>query len=350
MRKSLIIIFLVTVGVMVQTVALTQDTSATVRQVEQLDTKDQATFLNNQLIAMEERLKVQTQQQYASFAIILLLFGMLLWAMIRLFSMKQNVLQRIESKRETMTEYRERIQQLESLIQKTESELKHQRASELKLKNTTEKILEFTTDKLQGIYELEGVGADLSNFLPEDEVAPIIKDSPLYQELKQLVTKEVTDNDYQRDNISYILKDALGKLNEIYDPNRISIKTSIANTPDIICRPHALRSAFANILRTSMDSIRGKGKMQISIYMSMGDLQVSITDNGEGLEDDLLKQMNNYRSERSEFAQHELWLSKGVIERDHKGRIEVNSVPKVGTDYVITLPVIGNKSETVDNV
>ncbi|MEH0155317.1 ATP-binding protein [Limibacter armeniacum] len=288
---------------------------------------------------LQQLLSIRNQERYVMGGIIAGLIFLIVWLFGKMFSLKNDTVRRLEAKRTEMAEYRARIHYLEKHLEELKEELETRKASENQIKSTAEKILDFAHGKLKSLKSAStSAHSDLTDFLVEEELLPVEDLNHLRKltELTEAGNKEAT----QSTTIESIVKRALQLTGNTYDPEKITFKLSFAKLPDLSCHPKQLSAAFAQILDFSIHSIKDKGTIVISSYMSMGDLQVSISDNGEGCSESLSRSV--MRGESGKMASNErekgLYESRKVIEEDHGGKMEMGSVENVGTEFVITLP------------
>lgn len=112
-------------------------------------------------------------------------------------------------------------------------------------------------------------------------------------------------------------------------PENVSIVTQIGGAPKVFINQNLLSKSLGALIRSSAKTIKGNGKITISLYASMGEAQISISDNGqgwgyEGQNPDELKAL--------EMAK-KIFTSQGAS-------FEMNTQEQKGTEMVITL---GNK-------
>jgi signal transduction histidine kinase len=120
---------------------------------------------------------------------------------------------------------------------------------------------------------------------------------------------------------------------------------------DILGDEKRLRQAFINIITNGCQAIpdgRDDGTLRVSINQDNENVDILITDNGDGIPaEDVPKIFNPFFSTKTIGAGLGLAITKKIIE-DHSGKIEVESRLKKGTTFKITLPKeIGAKGETL---
>ena len=101
-----------------------------------------------------------------------------------------------------------------------------------------------------------------------------------------------------------------------------------------------LNWVIENICKNAADAMKGKGEMKISITEDISKVMLNITDNGEGVDRSILKNIfkPGVTSKKRGWGLG-LSLSKRIVEEYHKGRIfVVKSEKGVGTTFCIHLP------------
>ncbi|MEK7279528.1 MAG: ATP-binding protein, partial [Nitrospirota bacterium] len=83
------------------------------------------------------------------------------------------------------------------------------------------------------------------------------------------------------------------------------------------------------------------GELTVSVSLNVTTVKISVSDTGEGINElDLKSIFMPYFTTKEGGTGLGLCISKRIIE-GHKGRLEVESKPGVGTSFIITLPVEG---------
>ena len=103
-----------------------------------------------------------------------------------------------------------------------------------------------------------------------------------------------------------------------------------------------------NLVKNSVDAMKGKGEIKISITEDEKNLILNITDNGDGIDRSILKTIfkPGVTSKKRGWGLG-LSLSKRIVEEYHKGSIFVMKSEKgVGTTFCIQLPKTLNSTTT----
>jgi two-component sensor histidine kinase len=130
-----------------------------------------------------------------------------------------------------------------------------------------------------------------------------------------------------------------------YLKSRLSekIQFNILHEKSVIIIPVStvlLNWVIENICKNAADAMKGKGEIKISITEDASKVILNITDNGEGVERSILKNIfkPGVTSKKRGWGLG-LSLSKRIVEEYHKGRIFVMKSEKgVGTTFCIHLP------------
>jgi len=124
--------------------------------------------------------------------------------------------------------------------------------------------------------------------------------------------------------------------------DRIELHKNYGNIPKIYCFPSQLNQVFMNILSNAVQSIEGKGTINIKTYKSDNNtISISITDTGCGISEEIQSKIFEPFFTTKEVGKGTglgLSISYGIIEK-HNGKIQFNSKLEHGTEFVITLPV-----------
>ena len=130
--------------------------------------------------------------------------------------------------------------------------------------------------------------------------------------------------------------------------NEIKYKATVSkefgDLPEIECYPHQLNQVFMNILINAAHAIEKKGEIKILTKRNGDYINISISDNGSGIpEENINKIFDPF------FTTKEVGKGTGLglnvvykIIKKHKGNIEVDSKPGMGTTFTISIPVERN--------
>ena len=97
-----------------------------------------------------------------------------------------------------------------------------------------------------------------------------------------------------------------------------------------------------NLVKNSIDSMKGKGIIKITVSKSKEKVNICIKDNGKGINDVLKKKIfNSGFSTKDKGWGLGLSLSKRIITEHHNGKIYLKSSElNIGTEIVISIPEV----------
>ena len=108
-----------------------------------------------------------------------------------------------------------------------------------------------------------------------------------------------------------------------------------------------LQQVFLNLITNATHAMKGGGKLLIETFIEDKSAIVKFTDNGAGIENDLLEKIwipffttkdKNQDEEGHIGSGLGLYVSRQIIE-SHKGSIEVSSTPNKGTIFTLKIPL-----------
>jgi two-component system, NtrC family, sensor kinase len=141
-------------------------------------------------------------------------------------------------------------------------------------------------------------------------------------------------------------------LSHQFELDNISLQSDLdPSVPQIIADAEKLKQVFMNLLMNAKQAISRNGHITVTtaIDNSRDKIKISIEDSGCGIPQELIyKIFDPFFTTKpvGEGTGLGLSVSYGIIQ-DHSGRVEVESRPGKGTKFVITLPVEGEPSQTV---
>ena len=97
-----------------------------------------------------------------------------------------------------------------------------------------------------------------------------------------------------------------------------------------------------NILSNAIQAIKGEGTIAIKTYTDDDYAVIRIKDSGSGMTEEVKTHIFEpffTTKDVGEGTGLGLSISYGIIEK-HKGKIEVDSQPGVGTEFIIRIPLI----------
>jgi PAS domain S-box-containing protein len=254
----------------------------------------------------------------------------------------------ITERKKLQTKLGEYSQKLEELVQKRT----------VQLKNTQLELVK--SERLAAIGELAGmIGHDLRNPLTG------IKNSAYFmkkkgndisraqaQEMLEIIDKCVDYSnkivndllEYSREvhlepheeSIKKLLTESLSLLDL---PEKIEVKNHLNDEPTVKVDSDKIRRVFINLIKNAVDAMPDGGKITIDSHQINGRLEVSFSDTGRGISDEVLpKLFMPLFTTKAQGMGFGLAICKRFIEA-HGGTITVKTVKEKGTSFTITLPI-----------
>ncbi|WP_071397097.1 histidine kinase [Flammeovirga pacifica] len=109
-------------------------------------------------------------------------------------------------------------------------------------------------------------------------------------------------------------------------PENVSIDSQIGGAPKVKVNPNSFTKAINALIRCSAHTIEGNGKITISLYASLGEAQISISDNGRGW---------GYDGQSTEDIKT-LDLAKKILKAQN-ATFDMNAQKGKGTEMVISI-------------
>lgn len=126
--------------------------------------------------------------------------------------------------------------------------------------------------------------------------------------------------------------------------DHITIHRNFGTIPNVECLPGKLNQVFMNIITNSILAIENKGDIFIETSGFGDKARISIRDNGKGMPKEVLEHIFEPFFTTREVGKGTglgLSISYSIIE-EHNGTIDVLSVPGLGSEFIITLPIKRN--------
>jgi signal transduction histidine kinase len=124
------------------------------------------------------------------------------------------------------------------------------------------------------------------------------------------------------------------------------VETTVRISPTIrveVCRDRLLQ-ALVNILSNAFESLAGKqrGRVVIDVHANAENVSVTITDTGTGMDaaqvENATKRFRSLKKAKGGIGLG-LPLAVKIIEREHSGRVDIESTLGVGTTVTVELPL-----------
>jgi len=107
-----------------------------------------------------------------------------------------------------------------------------------------------------------------------------------------------------------------------------------------------LRQVFLNLIQNAMQAQEGGGRITLQMEQRPGEVEVRIEDQGPGISPDKLDKLFEpfFTTKHSSGGTGlGLYVSKRIVERNHGGRLSVESTPGKGTTFYVVLPEVASE-------
>jgi PAS domain S-box-containing protein len=254
----------------------------------------------------------------------------------------------ITQSKEVQSQLAEYSQKLEQLVEQRTEQLKH----------TQEKLIK--SERLATIGELAAmIGHDLRNPLTG------IKNAAYYLEKKgasipQDEAKEMLSIiDRCLDHSNRVVNDLLDYSREIHlelqecspkalmleslamldIPEKVEVQINVSDQPQVRVDPEKIKRVFVNLIKNALEAMENIGKITIGGEEIDGFLEVSVSDTGTGINDEVLaKLFSPLFTTKAQGMGFGLAICKRLIEA-HGGTISVETAIGKGTTFKVTLPI-----------
>lgn len=214
------------------------------------------------------------------------------------------------------------------------------------LKDSSERKEQFQKIKaMREDFDIEFMNEDLDGLLQDTQegsvrVRDIVKGLKAFSHVDQSDEMQLTDIN---DCIKATLKVANNELKY-----HCEVITSLGEIPQTYCMAGQIKQVILNMLLNAAHAIKGKGKIEVATSQVGDRIELSIRDNGCGIDTaDQGKLFDPFftTKEVGEGTGLGLSISYGIIVDDHKGDIRVESELGEGSCFTIVLPVLTDAPE-----
>jgi PAS domain S-box-containing protein len=128
------------------------------------------------------------------------------------------------------------------------------------------------------------------------------------------------------------------------------VETHFGVLPDVICNVGELNQVFLNLIVNAAHAIRESGKdvstgrISITTERARDQVLIHITDNGCGIPKENLEKVFDPFFTTKEVGRgtgQGLAITRSIVVDKHRGHVEVQSEPGVGTSFILSLPLEG---------
>lgn len=133
--------------------------------------------------------------------------------------------------------------------------------------------------------------------------------------------------------------------------NRIKINRQYENIPKVFCYASQINQVLMNLLSNAVHAINGNGQIWIATTVikatasEQGKVQISIQDSGVGMSPEVIDKIYEPFFTTKDVGQGTglgLSISYGIIQ-NHGGDIQVKSEKGIGTEFIVTIPLVQKK-------
>lgn len=167
-----------------------------------------------------------------------------------------------------------------------------------------------------------------------DRVKKIVQDLKTFSRLDEAQSQLANINDCLDSTINVVW-------NEI--KYKAVLKKDFGRLPQILCHPLQLSQVFMNLLVNAAQSIDRQGEIIVKTWAQAGQVHVSITDNGCGMQPEIREKIFEPFFTTKIVGQGTglgLSISYDIIKK-HRGEIRVESEVGQGTTFFLTIPEAG---------
>ncbi|OGP12447.1 MAG: hypothetical protein A2052_00710 [Deltaproteobacteria bacterium GWA2_54_12] len=229
----------------------------------------------------------------------------------------------------------------------------------------TQKLIQ--SDKLSSLGELvSGVAHELNNPLTgimcfsellleerlgESADSKLRKINDASHRCKKIIENLLTFARWKRpekryDDINRIIKDSVEFRSYQLSMDNIELMLDLgAAVPGTMVDASQIQQVFLNLINNASDAIREKGpsgRIEIASRFAAGKIVVSITDTGKGFSEEVANRLFDPFFTTKDVGKGTglgLSISYGII-NEHGGNIYASSRPRIGTTFVVELPVL----------
>ena len=122
-------------------------------------------------------------------------------------------------------------------------------------------------------------------------------------------------------------------------PEKIEIFNCLTDEPTLHVDPDKIKRVFVNLIKNAIDAMPNGGKITIESKQANGCLEVSFSDTGRGICDEVLpKLFAPLFTTKAQGMGFGLAICKRIIEA-HGGKVTVKTVKAHGTTFTVTIPI-----------
>lgn len=225
------------------------------------------------------------------------------------------------------------------------AELMHARIQELqelakaysKLDPLIPKERIYEIQRFKELIEFDFMETDLDTLL-EDIKEGARRSAKIVKGLQMFSAHDTGEMKYT--DIHMSLDDSIALLGNQIRYKSIHIIKDYEETGQVYLNPIEINQVFVNLLTNAIQSINGNGKIALQTRLLGEQVKISVKDNGCGIPHDLQEKIFDpffTTRDTGEGTGLGLAIVYSVVKK-HNGKVEVNSQPAEGTEFVIYLP------------
>ncbi len=195
--------------------------------------------------------------------------------------------------------------------------------------------------------ELKAMKADMDIDFTMQEILTLLKGveeganrtSEIVKGLRNF--SRLDESSWKNADLNEGIESTLLLLNNKLLEKKIHLEKNLNKIPLINCYPGQINQVLMNIIGNAIDANEVSGRITISSIADNGLVKVSIKDEGMGMTEDIKQKIFEPFFTTKEVGKGTglgLSISYGIIDKHH-GKIQVESQPGKGTEFIISLPV-----------
>jgi signal transduction histidine kinase len=158
--------------------------------------------------------------------------------------------------------------------------------------------------------------------------------------------KYAKEEDYRFDNVNLaaVVDAAITQMRSKLEAKKVAVSRNYIGGPTVRADADKLRQVFTNVIDNAIDAMESKAeerRLEIGIHtLRPGAATVVVRDNGCGMsEDELAKIFNPFYTTKTNGTGLGMGIAKKVMDA-HNGRVEVHSEAGLGTEFLISMPIL----------
>lgn len=150
---------------------------------------------------------------------------------------------------------------------------------------------------------------------------------------------------FSPENLREIMEDVVTMLYEKAAIKGATLSNNIEKDVMVECQTERIKQAFYNLLLNGIESITGKGAVEVTSVFKGPQVHISIVDNGSGIKEEHIHSIFDYYYTTKDKGMGLGLPISYMIVKDHGGDIKVTSEKGKGTKFVVSLPLIQPQAE-----